>query len=99
MKIELPDFPSDCSRANPALHMLYVKTAVKHLSMVDEMIRKIGGCSNLNSDEFAYALQAVRAKKVQENTAYRDADEILTTARTRKDIEPQLAGEVEEPAA
>ncbi len=72
-----PVFKEDLRKQNPALHLLYVKWAVKHLVLLEECTEKLFGVSNLNMLRPAVALQRERAKLIRENAAYFDADEIL----------------------
>lgn len=71
-------FKDDLRKINPDLHMLYTKWGVKHLHMIDKMLKSLGGTSNLNIMFGPYAaLKGARAKLVKNNAAYADADEIL----------------------
>lgn len=67
----------DWRTKNPALHMLYVKTATQHLTSIDKTIRRFSRYSNLNMLDVICALENERKKLIEENTAYADADEIL----------------------
>ena len=71
------DFSQDWRKTNPGLHLLYVKTAVKHLVAIDDMLLKLNDFSNGNMMGAIEALDNERAKLVKTNAAYADADEII----------------------
>ncbi len=70
-------FEQDWRKTNPALHLHYTKTAVKHLRIVDKCIDKMFNEPNLNMLDFACVLLEERAKKVKSDAAYAEAQEIL----------------------
>lgn len=74
-------FSSDHRRDNPNLHMLYVKTAVRHLTMVDRMVKELYEESNWNATLFAEALSEKRDHMVESDAAYADADEMIRQLR------------------
>lgn len=65
----------DHRRDNPGLHLLYVKTAVRHLTMIDRMLSEVWAQGNLN--DLGSAMQRERAELLRTNPAYIDAQEIL----------------------
>lgn len=67
----------DWREENPGLHLLYVKWAIKHLSMVHRMIKELMGESSLNTYDAAMALQDWMDKTVRTDAAYADANEML----------------------
>lgn len=69
---------------NPGLHLLYVKTACKHLAMIDSMIKRVSACSNLNMDNLMFAIIDEREKLVTDDAAYADADEILQSLKHKR---------------
>ena len=75
-------FPDhDVRKSNPSLHLLYVKWAVMHLSMLDRMLAEISNCSNTNmGGPYAMLLDA-RTMLVKTNTAYADAADMLLAAK------------------
>jgi len=70
-------FTQDFRKENPGLHLLYVKTAVKHLHLIGQMMRQASDCSNMNMLGVYDALLKEREILVTTNAAYADADEIL----------------------
>ena len=70
-------FIQDFRKTNPALHLLYVKWAVRHLAMVRKMIGMLMDESNLNTYDFARALVTQCETHIAEQAAYADAHEIL----------------------
>lgn len=73
----------DWRKENPGLHMHYVKTAVRHLILIDRAIKSFEDCNNFNMYAPAASLSLARAKMIDENPAYADADEILKIVRAR----------------
>jgi hypothetical protein len=86
-------FKEDHRTENPALHLLYVKTGVKHLRAIDECMKKFQEFSNLNLYGAMDALRKERAKLVTENAAYADADEILLSLAGKEKM-PEEVGEM-----
>lgn len=82
--IRLNKIKTDVSKENPGLHLLYVKWGVSHLLLVDECIRKLSSTSNLNMMDFTSALLEERGRLVENNAAYRDADDIIRAMRNKK---------------
>lgn len=91
-----PKFTEDWRKDNPGLHMLYVKSALEHLTAIDLAIARFDSFSNLNMMDPIAALGGARSKLVNTNAAYYDAstmiDSIEKTRRlqsgeTRADIE------------
>jgi hypothetical protein len=78
---ESKSFKFDHRKDNPALHMLYVKTAVQHLSIIDRQIRELSNLANLNMSDMIEAMVAQREKLIEENAAYFDAEHILEILR------------------
>ncbi len=78
------EFKQDWRQDKPALHMLYVKWAVKHLREIDRSIKRFCAFSNNNMFAFAEVLQNERDKIVAENAAYHDANIILQLAHGKK---------------
>jgi hypothetical protein len=78
--------------SNPALHGLYVKTAIDHLLTIDRAIKTFHDKSNLNMNGATRALYRERNKLVQENKAYADAQELLERLAENKLI--NLCGDV-----
>lgn len=70
-------FESDFRVKNPALHMLYTKTAVKHLIAIDETIKMFCEMANGNLLGVIDSLQIERMTLVNVNAAYAEANEIL----------------------
>lgn len=70
----------DVRQSNPGLHLLYVKWAVKHLTMLDRMLHELGSCSNINMNDAFRALFNQRRYLVENNPAYGDAHEMLFDA-------------------
>lgn len=71
------EFATDFREKKPALHLLYVKWACKHLTVIDDCIQRLSDLSNLNLTDMIAAMQEQRDKLVAENAAYVDAQEIL----------------------
>ena len=78
-------FKEDHRKTNPGLHLLYVKTAVVHLTVIDECLKKLEYQSNLNMLDSIQALYKERGKLVKNNAAYADAQEILDSITEKKD--------------
>lgn len=76
-KAQAQEFTSDYRKTNPSLHMLYVKTACRHLAMLDQTIQRFVMEANLNLHDSMGALIEERQKLVQTSAAHADADEIL----------------------
>lgn len=70
-------YEADHRCSNPGLHMLYVKSAVKHLAILDRMIAELYGQSNLNLTDAICGLQEAREKLLRTNPAYIDAQEVI----------------------
>ena len=84
-KIKVTKFKVDHREENAGLHLLYVKTAVKHLKYIDEVLGKLDDFANMNILDLSCAIQKERTKLVKENAAYADADEIVQIFRDNKD--------------
>lgn len=76
-------FQDDWRKKNPGLHMLYTKTAVRHLRLIDEQLTNLHNESNLNLGEMIEAIQHQRMVLVFSNAAYWDAEEILRSMGLR----------------
>ena len=63
--------------SNNTMHMLYTKWAVQHLTTIDNCIERITKYSNVNMLDVVQALYDERRKLIENNPAYKDADEIL----------------------
>lgn len=72
-----PEYKFDFRKEKPALHLLYVKWACKHLTIIDECMQRLSDQSNLNLTDMLAAMEQERAKLILENAAYADAQEIL----------------------
>jgi hypothetical protein len=70
-------FKADWRKENPSLHLLYVKTAIRHLIILDQMIQRLSDESNLNLLDATVALGREREILVRENAAFADAHEVL----------------------
>lgn len=68
----------DYSKSNPALHMLYFKRALEHLTEMHKMRKKLLDFANTNLIDAASALQDSAIKLCKENKAYEEADETLS---------------------
>lgn len=66
-------YTSDFSQSNPALHELYVNTAMVHLKQVNEFLDTMWEHSNTNASDFATVVYQVRQSKIDNDAAYRDA--------------------------
>lgn len=80
-----PEFDDDHRKSNPGLHMLYVKWACKHLTIIDGCIKKMNRESNCNMHEPVEALRKSRAGLIANNAAYHDAHEIMNEIRVGKE--------------
>jgi hypothetical protein len=80
----MEDSMEDFRETNPALHLLFVKRAVKHLLILDRQIQELHDCSNLNMLDAATNLRTERDALTTENTAYADADEIVALFRAEE---------------
>jgi hypothetical protein len=80
-----PEFEDDHRKSNPKLHMLYVKWACKHLTIIDGCIKKMNRESNCNMHDPIEALRNARAKLIKENAAYFDAHEVMNEIRIGKE--------------
>lgn len=74
-------YVNDFRKENPKLHMLYVKWACRHLTIIDRQIRELHELSNLNMLDMIAAMDEQRRKLIRENAAYHDANEILKEIR------------------
>lgn len=74
-------FWEDWRKTNPGLHLLYVKTAVRHLRLIDNQLSELHMESNLNLTDMIEAMQHQRMVLVFSNAAYWDAAEILRGLR------------------
>lgn len=63
-------FKNDFRKENPALHLLYTRTACKHLTVIDRMMQTLADFSNINMLGPLEALGNSRATLVRENAAY-----------------------------
>jgi hypothetical protein len=70
-------FKEDHRDSNPGLHLLYVKWAVGHLTLIDGIEKLLFEQSNLNLLDLQIAVSNEREKLVKENAAYADASEVL----------------------
>lgn len=68
---------ADHRETNPGLHLLYVKWAVVHLTMIRRSMDYLSTASNCNMFPSVAALGTEYEKLVRENPAYADAEEIL----------------------
>jgi hypothetical protein len=80
-KKESKPFKVDYRQSNPGLHMLYVKTAVDHLALIDRQMAELSGRANGNLLDMVEAMEKQREKLVTENAAYFDAAHILEILR------------------
>jgi uncharacterized 2Fe-2S/4Fe-4S cluster protein (DUF4445 family) len=80
-------FEHDVREENPGLHLLYVKTAVKHLTLIDRMLQVVEDQANLNMLDLLTAMAAERQKLLDTNAAYADAQEILDQQKGVRKIE------------
>lgn len=71
-----PVFVDDRRKDNPALHLLYVKTACGHLALIDQILKDLDSTSNINMTNMLMAVMDQRKKLIMENAAYWDAVEI-----------------------
>lgn len=71
------EFMFDHRKTNPTLHLLYVKTAVQHLLILDSFLVRLHNLANLNLVEAISALSKERERLVKTNAAYADAQEII----------------------
>lgn len=78
----------DHSKSNPGLHLHYIKTAVRHLIIIDKSLAAFSGCANLNMHGPYDALWGARQQLIAENMAYAEADEILKIVARKGKREP-----------
>lgn len=62
---------------NPGLHLFYVKKAVKHLRLIDNIIDRLGWESSTNLMSLIQSIGEERQKLIDTNPAFKDAREIL----------------------
>lgn len=67
----------NCSEENPELHLLYVRWAMHHLTVVDNAVKELYDFSNINTSFLANTLLEAMQKLVKEDAAYRDAAALL----------------------
>lgn len=79
-------FEQDQRKENPGLHMLYTCTAVEHLRLIDNSIRRMWDTSNLNMHDMIGAMQEQRDKLVNTNAAYAQADAILHSLKLTQQV-------------
>lgn len=77
----------DWRKENPALHLLYVKWAVKHLAIINRQIQELCDLSNGTVLDMIVAMQEQRDKLINENAAFADANEILESLKKPNDCE------------
>lgn len=74
-------FKDDNRKTNPALHLFLVKNACRNLAVIDRCTRMMVDRAALSLMEPIVALEKERMRLVQEDAAYSDADEILSSIR------------------
>jgi hypothetical protein len=84
--LDLDTYPEDWRKEKPGLHMLYTKTAVKHLTEMDRAIKAFDGFSNLNMLGVTMALIKERERLVNNNAAYAEAQEILSSIHATRQV-------------
>lgn len=83
--LNLDIYPDDWRKDKPALHMLYTKSAVKHLVEMEKAIRTFDGFGSLNMRDVTMALIKERDRLVNNNAAYAEAQEILSSINEKRD--------------
>lgn len=79
----MTQFKEDHRETNPSLHMLYTKWAVRHLTLIDQILEAIASEANGNLLPLYASVEKQRKRLVTRNAAYHDAQEILNET-TRK---------------
>ena len=79
-------FERDETTRNPALHALYVRSAMKHLQVARAASETLYEFSNCNAMEIGYAIETVIAKLVTTDAAFRDAAARLFL---RQEVDPR----------
>ena len=76
------------SQSNPQLHKMYVGYAVLCLRKVDNVLAELCGMQNASLDNMIGEIKQQRAKLVETDEAYADADTYMNILRTGR-IEPE----------
>jgi hypothetical protein len=79
-----PEFEDDHRKDNPGLHILYIKWACQHITIIDDCIKKLIRGSGGGVDGPVNSLRKERAKLIKENAAYNDAHDIMNEIRVGK---------------
>ena len=76
------------SQSNPQLHKMYVGYAVLCLRKVDNVLAELCGMQNASLDNMIGEIKQQRAKLVETDEAYADADTYMNILRTGR-IDPE----------
>lgn len=79
-----PTFEYDLRKANPVLHLFYMKEAVKHLQAMNKIERMLESFHNGNLLNLQIAVDNERKRLVSINAAYADAQEIIDSIKLVK---------------
>ena len=70
--------------SDPGLHYLYVRSAIKHLIAIDQVIQRLWDFSNMNLLDSCDALMKERKHLLDTKAAYAEADEWLKEIRAEQ---------------
>jgi|HubBroStandDraft_3_1064219.scaffolds.fasta_scaffold00013_12 hypothetical protein len=91
-------FVVDFRESNPKLHRLYVKGAAIDLALIDKQMKKLADRCRTPLFGILAAMEAERAKLVDEEAAYHDADVIIRSMKAGDDVELREEIEAQEKA-
>lgn len=93
---EIRHLPHDYRQENPGLHLLYVKTAVLHLHVIDTQIQELNDLANGFLNDIVRSMIREREYLVKNNPAYSDAASILEQINRLKSGEEAKKERLEE---